>query len=81
MLVARATKGLFWASDFADDEKTIFLRCLDSPLPPLLEVMNSEPNIWERGRLNFLIKNDAISPSTSFKHGWKNKPKGVDKHS
>lgn len=44
MLVARATEGLFWASDFADDEKPF--PCDGWTLPsPLLEGMNVEPNI------------------------------------
>lgn len=53
-LVARATMGLFWALDFADDENH-FPAMLGLSLPPLLEAINAEPNILGKGWLNFLI--------------------------
>lgn len=43
-LVARATMGLFWASDFADDENRSPVVAGLSP-SPLLEALSAEPNI------------------------------------
>ena len=44
MLVARATVGLFWASDFADDENHFPAKVgLSLPSPP--EAINAELNI------------------------------------
>lgn len=45
MRVARATMGLFWASDFVDDENRSPAMVGLSPPPPPPEALNAELNI------------------------------------